>query len=124
MGEGEDRYGTGFGPTTVDVARVAAAVELGDADEAVRWHEKVTGRGVWRWLPVEHRAAHLVDVARAYLQLGDLVNAGRAVVEADRTAPAEVRCRPVARTVIAEITRGGPLPAGVAQLATAVGLTR
>ncbi|MFC8848213.1 MULTISPECIES: hypothetical protein [unclassified Micromonospora] len=77
-----------------------------------------------RRLPVEHRAAHLVDVARAYLQVGDLLGAGRALVEADRIAPAEVRVRPLARTVIAEVARGGPAPAGVAHLATAIGVTR
>ncbi|TDC29487.1 XRE family transcriptional regulator, partial [Micromonospora sp. KC213] len=72
----------------------------------------------------EYRAAYLVDAARAYLQLGDQVGAGRALVDADRAAPAEVRCRPVARTVIAEIARGGPAGVGVARLSTLVGLTR
>ncbi|RQX12382.1 hypothetical protein DDE19_28295 [Micromonospora ureilytica] len=33
-----------------------------------------------------------------------------------------VRCRPLARTVIAEIARANPAPAGVARLATLVGL--
>ncbi|WP_431977791.1 hypothetical protein [Micromonospora haikouensis] len=42
----------------------------------------------------------------------------------DRIAPAEVRVRPLARTVIAEVARGGPAPASVAHLAMAIGLTR
>ena len=37
-----------------------------------------TERDGWRWLPVEHRAAHLLDAARAYLQTDDPVNAGPA----------------------------------------------
>ncbi|MET8090616.1 hypothetical protein [Micromonospora sp. NPDC005220] len=45
-------------------------------------------------------------------------------MDADSAAPAEVRCRPLARTVIAEIARANPAPAGVARLATLVGLTR
>ncbi|SCE94144.1 hypothetical protein GA0070558_114178 [Micromonospora haikouensis] len=49
---------------------------------------------------------------------------GRALVEADRIAPAEVRVRPSARTVIAEVARGGPAPAGAAHLATVIGLIR
>ncbi|MER5704917.1 hypothetical protein ABT023_23635 [Micromonospora sp. NPDC002296] len=73
---------------------------------------------------MEHRAAQLVDTARAYLHVGDLLRAGRALADADRTAPAEVRCRPLARTVIADVARGGPMPAGVGHLATAAGLTR
>ncbi|MFC5925036.1 hypothetical protein [Micromonospora vulcania] len=48
----------------------------------------------------------------------------RALVDADSVAPAEVRCRPLARTVIAETARFHPAPAGVARLATLVGFTR
>jgi len=45
------------------------------------------------------------------------------LVEADRVVPAEIRCRPSARTLVAEIARCGPDTAGVARLATATGLT-
>ncbi|NYH43278.1 hypothetical protein HNR22_003005 [Micromonospora jinlongensis] len=65
MGDGHDHYRTAFGPTAVELARVAAAVELGDGPQAVARHEKAIGRNGWRWLPVEHRAAHLIDAARA-----------------------------------------------------------
>ncbi|WP_328534494.1 hypothetical protein OG836_10935 [Micromonospora zamorensis] len=47
-----------------------------------------------------------------------------ALLDADSVAAAEVRCRPLARTVIAEIARANPALAGVARLATLVGLTR
>ncbi|MGN9778437.1 helix-turn-helix domain-containing protein [Micromonospora sp. H33] len=121
---GDDPHRTGFGPAAVELARVVAAVELGNAGGAVHRHATVTQREAWRRLPAEHRAAYLVDVARAYLQIGDLRGAARALVEADAVAPAEVRCRPLARTVIAEVARGHPAPAGVARLSTLVGLTR
>ncbi|WP_442934097.1 hypothetical protein [Micromonospora sp. CPCC 205561] len=121
---GDDPHRTGFGPAAVELARVVAAVELGDAGEAVRRHERAVRREEWRRLPAEHRAAYLVDAARAYLRVGDLPGAGRALVDADGVAPAEVRCRPLARTVLAEVARGNPAPAGVARLATLVGLTR
>ncbi|MEU5910208.1 hypothetical protein [Micromonospora sp. NPDC047527] len=45
-------------------------------------------------------------------------------MDADNVAPGEVRCWPLARTVIADVARAQPVPAGVAQLATLVGLTR
>ncbi|MET7818746.1 hypothetical protein OHQ88_11235 [Micromonospora zamorensis] len=45
-------------------------------------------------------------------------------MDADSVAAAEVRCRPLARTVIAEIARANPAPTRVARLATLVGLTR
>ncbi|WP_330467504.1 hypothetical protein [Micromonospora zamorensis] len=81
-------------------------------------------REAFRRLPAEYRGAYLVDVARAYLQVGDLRGAARALVDGDSVAPAEVRCRPLARTVIAEIAHANPAPAGVARLATLVGLAR
>ncbi|MEU1682447.1 hypothetical protein ABZ422_25640 [Micromonospora zamorensis] len=81
-------------------------------------------RKSFRGLPAEYRGAYLVDVARAYLQVGDLRGAARALVDADSVAPGEVRCRPLARTVIADVARGHPAPAGVVRLATLVGLTR
>ncbi|SCL35704.1 Transcriptional regulator, contains XRE-family HTH domain [Micromonospora nigra] len=124
MRAGEDPQRTAFGPAAVELAQVVTAIEAGDAGAAVRGHSAVLRRDGWRRLPAEHRGAYLVDVARAYLQIGDLRGAARALVDADAIAPAEVRCRPVARTVIAEIAQRHPAPAGVARLASLVGLTR
>ncbi|WBB51351.1 helix-turn-helix transcriptional regulator [Verrucosispora sp. WMMA2044] len=120
----EDTQRTGFGPAAVELARVVATIELGDAGAAVHGHSVVMRRDGWRRLPAEHRGAYLVDVARAYLQIGDLRGAARALVDADAIAPAEIRCRPLARTVIADLAHRHPAPAGVARLATLVGLTR
>ncbi|MFF0819753.1 helix-turn-helix domain-containing protein [Micromonospora haikouensis] len=119
----DDPNRTGFGPVAVDLAEVVAAVELGDARAAVVRHEQVVRRDAWRLLPAEHRAAYLVDAARAYLRVGDPGGAGRVLVDADG-APAEVRCRPVARTVLAEVASARPAPAGVARLAALAGLSR
>ncbi|MFJ6199793.1 helix-turn-helix domain-containing protein [Micromonospora sp. NPDC092111] len=123
VGDGHDHHRTAFGPTAVDLARVAAALEVGDAHDAIAWHEKVTKRDAWRWLPVEHRAAHLVDAARAYLQADDPIKAGRILVDADRMAPAEVRQRPTARSVLAQVARDPHAPATIIQLAAALGVT-
>ncbi|SCL19422.1 Helix-turn-helix domain-containing protein [Micromonospora inyonensis] len=122
VGDGHDHHRTTFGPTTVALARVAVAVDLGDVAEAVARHEEVTRRGGWARLPAGHRAAHLIDAARAYLLLGDLDRAGRLLVEADGIAPAETRARRAARTVIAGVVRGGPAGAGVTRLASALGI--
>ncbi|TQJ22370.1 hypothetical protein FBZ33_2622 [Micromonospora sp. A202] len=120
----DDTHRTSFGPIVVDLARVLSVAQRGDADEALQRHVAVIRREAWRRLPAEYRGAYLVDVARAYLQMGDLRGAARALVDADSVAPAEVRCRPLARTVIAEIAHANPAPAGVARLATLVGLAR
>ncbi|WBB78974.1 helix-turn-helix domain-containing protein [Micromonospora sp. WMMD882] len=122
VGDGHDHQWTGFGPTAVELARVAAAVDLGDAGEAVARHRAVVDGERWRRLPAERRAAHLVDAARAYLLLGDHAAAGRALTDADRVAPAETRSRPVARTLLTAIVRGGPATPGVTRLAGQLGV--
>ncbi|WP_327026542.1 hypothetical protein [Micromonospora sp. NBC_01739] len=119
-----DPHHTGFGAAAVQTARSLAAHRLGDTAEAILRHEHVIRSDGWRRLPPEHRAAHLVDATRAYLDTGRPSRAGRALLDADRTAPAEVRSRPVGRTLLTEIIRGGPAAADVARLATVVGLTR
>ncbi|MET8258371.1 helix-turn-helix domain-containing protein [Micromonospora sp. NPDC005205] len=119
-----DTHRTSFGPIAVELARVLVATQRGDASESLQRHSAVVRREGWRRLPAEYRGAYLVDVARAYLRVGDLRGAARALVDADSVAPAEVRCRPLARTLIADVARVQPTPAGVARLATVVGLTR
>jgi transcriptional regulator with XRE-family HTH domain len=123
VGDGHDHHRVAFGPTSVDLARAAAALDLGDAAEAVAWHERTTRRDAWRWLPVEHRAAHLIDAARAYLHTDDPTRAGRALVDAAQSAPAEVRHRPAARQVLAQIARDRHAPATVVQFAATLGVT-
>ncbi|MEU4333812.1 helix-turn-helix transcriptional regulator [Micromonospora lupini] len=120
----DDPHHTAFGPSAVLLARFLTALHLGDTDHAVHHHEQTVRRDDWPRLPAEHRAAHLIDAARAYLDLGDLSAAGRCLADADTIAPAEVRCRPAARTLIAEIAHSGPAATHVARLATLVGLTR
>ncbi|GLY20836.1 transcriptional regulator [Micromonospora sp. NBRC 101691] len=122
VGDGHDHHRTGFGPTAVELARVAVAVELGDVGEAVARHEKATTRDGWRWLSAEHRAAYLIDAARAYLQADDPVSAGRVLMEADRIAPAEIRHRPVGRDLLAQVAREPAAPTTLTQLATALGV--
>ncbi|WP_405095104.1 helix-turn-helix domain-containing protein [Micromonospora sp. NBC_01412] len=123
VGDGHDHHHTAFGPTAVGLARVAAALDLGNASDAVAWHEKATERNAWRWLPAGHRAAHLLDAARAYLQADDPINAGRVLVDADRTAPAEVRQRPAGREVLAQVARDPHASATIIQLAAALGVS-
>ncbi|MBQ1026654.1 helix-turn-helix transcriptional regulator [Micromonospora sp. C95] len=119
-----DPHHTGFGPAAVRVARFLAAHHLGDTSEAIHRHVHAIRSDGWRRLPPEHRAAHLVDAARAYLDTGDPAQAGQTLLHADRIAPAEVRSRPAARTLLAQVIQRGPAAADVARLATIVGLTR
>ncbi|MDG4801992.1 helix-turn-helix transcriptional regulator [Micromonospora sp. WMMD980] len=122
VGDGCDHHRTALGPTAVDVARAAVAVENGDTDEAIAWHEKATARAGWRWLPAEHRAAHLLDMARACLHAGDVGSAARMLTEAERTAPSEITHRPAARDILAEVARDPRAPTTIAKLAATLGV--
>ncbi|GGM42185.1 transcriptional regulator [Micromonospora sonchi] len=122
VGDGHDHHRTGFGPTAVTTARTLAAVEWGDPATAVAWHRQATGGDGWRWLPAEHRAAHLIDTARAHLQADDPANAARVLLEADRIALAEVRHRPAARDLLTQLTRNPYAPAAIIQLAATLGV--
>jgi transcriptional regulator with XRE-family HTH domain len=122
VGDGHDHHRTAFGPAAVELARVAAAVELGDGPQAVARHEEAIGRDGWRWLPVEHRAAHLIDAVRAYLQTSDPANAARVLLRAHSIAPAEIRHRPAARDVVAQVAREPDAPPTITPLAINLGL--
>jgi transcriptional regulator with XRE-family HTH domain len=56
-------------------------------------------------LPKERRANHLLDVALAYSLGGKRDEALWSLLEADELAPREIRCRPVARDLIADLVR-------------------
>jgi len=122
VGDGRNHHHTGFGPTAVDLARLAAAVELGEGSSAVAWYETASARDGWRWLPPGERAGHLIEVARAYLQIDAPARAGRAVVDAERLAPAEVRDRPAARDVLARVVRCRDAPDAAVRLAVSLGV--
>ncbi|MFG2007868.1 helix-turn-helix domain-containing protein [Micromonospora sp. NPDC048868] len=119
-----DHDGVGFGPTTVELARALTAMHLGDHHLAVITHRRATGDDAWHLLPAEHRAAHLIDITRTHLDLGDPHAAGRALVTADAIAPAEIRLRPAAHTALTAVLRAGSPAADVTRLAATLGLTR
>ncbi|WP_236145579.1 helix-turn-helix domain-containing protein [Verrucosispora sp. SN26_14.1] len=108
--DGHDHHRTGFGPTAVELARVIVQTELGDVVHAVTRHSQVISRDGWRWLPVEHRAAYLIDAARAYLHADDPTSASRILMEVDRIAPAEIRHRPAGRHLLTQVARDPAAP--------------
>ncbi|MEU8112542.1 helix-turn-helix domain-containing protein [Micromonospora sp. NPDC048947] len=119
-----DCDGVRFGPTPVDLARALIAMWSGDHQLAETTHQRAISGNAWHLLPAEHRAAHLIDITQAYLDLGDTRAAGRALVAAGRIATWETRIRPVARAALTAVFRAGPDAADVSRLATTIGLTR
>jgi len=123
MGGDHNHYWTCFGPTNVKLHRAAAAVELGEGRAAVEVHEGIDPDGFNSLLP-ERRAHHMLDIARGFAQMGDVEKASEMLLEGDRLAPSEIRCRPIAHEVMSDVlrrTRGTPPPA-VAELAEHMGV--
>lgn len=125
LGSDQNHYWTSFGPTNLELHRAAAAVELGEGWQAVNTHEqKIMRQDGFNALLPERRAHHMLDLARGFAQIGDLDRAGEALVDGDRLAPSEIRCRPIAHEVMSNVlrrTRGAP-PAPFAELAEHMGV--
>jgi transcriptional regulator with XRE-family HTH domain len=93
-------YGLLFGPSNVAIHEVAVAVELGDADEAIR-------RGANLTLPAdlsrERSSHHYIDLSRAWLWQHDHVKALACVIKAEQLAPQRTRYHPMARETVARL---------------------
>jgi transcriptional regulator with XRE-family HTH domain len=123
LGGDQNHYWTSFGPTNVQLHRAAAAVEMGDGRVAVETHEHMDRSGFGALLP-ERRAHHFLDIARGFAQVGDVDRASEMLLEGDRLAPTDIRCRPLAREVLSDVlrrTRGTP-PQPLADLAEHLGV--
>ncbi|MFY1703516.1 helix-turn-helix domain-containing protein [Micromonospora sp. WMMA1923] len=123
LGGDHNHYWTSFGPTNIELHRAAAAVELGDGGRAVLIHQRLPEPAFNALLP-ERRAHHLLDLARAYAQVGEVGPAGEMLLRADRLSPSEIRCRPIAHEVMADVlrrTRGAPT-SHLAELAEQMGV--
>jgi transcriptional regulator with XRE-family HTH domain len=123
LGGDHNHYWTCFGPTNVQLHRAAASVELGEGRAAVETHAHIDPAGFGGLLP-ERRAHHYLDLARGYAQLGEVDRASEMLLEGDRLAPSEIRCRPIAHEVLTDVlrrTRGAP-PPPIAELAEHMGV--
>ena len=125
LGGDENHYWTSFGPT--NVACTGSPPTSRWARAAGRWRRtsRSTAEGFGAMMP-ERRAHHLPRPRPAdYAQIGDIARASEMLLEADRLAPSEIRCRPIAHELLANIlrrTRGTP-PPHVAELAEHMGLS-
>jgi transcriptional regulator with XRE-family HTH domain len=123
LGGDHNHYWTSFGPTNVQIHRAACAVELGEGKLALETHHQIDQYVFGALLP-ERRAHHYLDIARGYAQIGDVEGASEMLLEGDRLAPSEIRCRPIAREVLSDVlrrSRGTP-PPSIAELAANMGV--
>jgi hypothetical protein len=90
-------YGLLFGPANVGIHEVAVAVELGDADEAVR---RAATLALPADLPRERSSHHYIDLSRAWLWQRDTVRALACITQAEHLAPQRTRYHPMARETV------------------------
>jgi len=123
VGGDHNHYWTSFGPTNVAFYRVATAIEMGEGGRAVETNATISPADFSAMLP-ERRAHHLLDLSRGLTQVGAIDKAADTLLDADRMAPAEIRCRPLAHEVVLDVLRRsrGSIPTGIAELAEQMGV--
>jgi transcriptional regulator with XRE-family HTH domain len=117
-------HNTVFGRANVAVHRVAALVRLHEAGRALEYATSIDPNSIAA-LPPERRANYLLDLTNAYAHTRQYKRAVRTLGEAERVAPEEVRCRPLAHGLLRSLLshtsgEGGRL---VQQMAARAGVT-
>ncbi|WP_335939930.1 helix-turn-helix domain-containing protein [Streptomyces sp. PTD5-9] len=93
---------TAFGPTNARLYRVAAHVQLSQGADAVAVAADIPNPAR-EALPKERRAHLLTDLARGLTQAGQRTKAVETLLDAEREAEEEVRCRPRTRQLVEDL---------------------
>jgi transcriptional regulator with XRE-family HTH domain len=108
LGVDANYWQTSFGPTNVELHRLSASLDLGDVSYVVE-HGDVDSAH----MPVERRAVHLIDMARALAYRGRHDDeALDNLLRAEQEAPTLVRQDRGARETIKTLLRRAPVTAG------------
>jgi transcriptional regulator with XRE-family HTH domain len=115
---------TAFGPTNVALHRVAALVRLHEPGQALEFARTIDPC-LTLVLPPERRVNYRLDLSTAYTETGHYTDATHALIEAERIAPEEVHCRPLAHSLIRATLRNtsGELGRSVQWIASRAGVT-
>jgi transcriptional regulator with XRE-family HTH domain len=102
LGSDANHRFTAFGPANVTLYQISIAQVLGDNGTAIE-HAKTLRPAA---IPTaERRGRYWIDVARAYHQWGKPEPCYRALLQAERAAPAEVRYRPPVHRIAEDLLR-------------------
>lgn len=108
LSEDGNYWQTGFGPTNVELHRMAASLDLGDVPYVVEHGPSITVDH----LPVERRATHMIDVARAQSMVAEDEPALQNLLTAEQEAPQLVRHNPGVRETVKAMHRRSPVTGG------------
>ncbi|MER7701761.1 helix-turn-helix transcriptional regulator [Kitasatospora sp. NPDC097605] len=99
LGEDRNDFNLEFGPTNVEIQAVSAAIDLGDAGEALDLGQRIDASR----LSPERRSRLLIDLGRAHAQRRHLGEAVDCLLQAEELAPESVRSHLAARSAIREL---------------------
>lgn len=118
-----DTHRTSFGLANVAVHRVAALVRLHEGDRALEYAQRIDPILIGTLTP-ERKASYLLDLAQAHTRIGHYDDATRTLAQAERVAPEEVRCRPLAHRLLQSLleTTSGDSSRILRQMAARAGL--
>jgi transcriptional regulator with XRE-family HTH domain len=118
--EGDARLLSVFSKSSVRIERVRLAVQHARPDEALAL---ARGLRLSADIPPSWRTWLLLDVARAYADLGDAGNAVKTLETLRRTAPAWMRQHTLAVAIVTDLWTGPARPPGLRKLAEFLGVT-
>jgi transcriptional regulator with XRE-family HTH domain len=123
LGEDGDYGWTGFGPTNVDIHHVSVAVELGDAETAIRYAGRIDTSNLPDGLRSRRAQVHL-DAAWAYAQRKEDAAAVINLMETERVAPQVLQYNVVARDLLRGLLKRErrPVTPGLHALAVRAGV--
>jgi hypothetical protein len=124
LGPEHQTHQTIFGLTNVALHRVAALVRLHEPGRALEYAGSINPAAV-ATLPPERRVNYLLDLTEALTLTSQYQTAVRTLGDAERVAPEEVRCRPLAHGLLRSLlnnTNGEPARL-VRGIATRAGVT-
>jgi hypothetical protein len=90
---------TYFGRTNVAVHRVAALVRLHDSQASLAFARTIPREAIASLSP-ERRANFLLDLTEAKIMCGEYQDAAGLLAQVEQVAPQEVRCRPLAHSLL------------------------
>lgn len=122
LGRDANHLWTAFGPTNVVIHRVATAMDLGDVQVAIDLGPRVDTSA----MPTERRVRHAMETARALSAWNRTDEALAVLLDAEQTAPEQVRHHAISRQLVQTwIRRGRGKPSyQLAALAHRVHVTR
>jgi len=114
---------TVFGSANVAAHRLAALVRLQEFGRALEYVATIDPSLIAA-LPPERRANYLLDLTSAHTRAGNYQEATFALVEAERLAPQEVQCRPLAQGLLRALlsNTSGSLAGSVRTMAVRAGV--